>query len=476
MMDMEAGSINMNFNPGIHLFDRNPLSECHCSRTRENKIIKMKFRKTLVLLTVAILLTLSSGWLNAPIPAAAAGTQDDHNAYFPLVVNSDAAGPAFTFTQTLSDGAQSTTIAFDGLAFITGNLGAASFFPPVKVADFWGFQYLRDNDPSEMGHTTDFLTRASLNMLYVLTPAQRASLITLAQSQVGSINQYAYDRFVLMKAFQHALVGDLPSGSSGLDKVAVIAYLAQLYHLDGQISYARAQLMGSILRNLDATQRAYLDAMVGKGMLTWPVVSEPDDLRGLGQDEKVAVMIYTGDLFSWYAESITADVYFCPERQGTYFGSFYKKDAPAVGNPNYTIDPSLTANMGKAFLQALTHAQSALITNLVADQKPALYEIVDRRQDISTLLRQFISGTTPDQSTVLSLMDHYGELDGDIIYRYATTFAQVSQGLTADQRAQLVKLRTDLLGSLSCPTGAYLYATPISMPDIPNTDFLFKIP
>ena len=25
---------------------------------------------------------------------------------------------------------------------------------------------------------------------------------------------------------------------------------------------------------------------------------------------------------SWYAGSVTADVYFCPERQGTYFGSF----------------------------------------------------------------------------------------------------------------------------------------------------------
>jgi len=35
-------------------------------------------------------------------------------------------------------------------------------------------------------------------------------------------------------------------------------------------------------------------------------------------------------------------------------------------------------------------------------------------------------------------------------------------------------LRTDLLGDLSFPTGAYLYSDPIDIPVIPNTDFLFK--
>ena len=55
-------------------------------------------------------------------------------------------------------------------------LGRDSFFPPGKVADFWGFQYLRDNDPSEMGHNTDFLTRAATTCSYVLTdePARRS--------------------------------------------------------------------------------------------------------------------------------------------------------------------------------------------------------------------------------------------------------------------------------------------------------------
>ena len=68
-------------------------------------------------------------------------------------------------TQTLSDEAQRNTIAFDGLAFLTGSLGADSFFPPGKVADFWGFQYLRDNDLSQMGHNPLFLTSAAFNLL-----------------------------------------------------------------------------------------------------------------------------------------------------------------------------------------------------------------------------------------------------------------------------------------------------------------------
>jgi hypothetical protein len=149
------------------------------------------------------------------------------------------------------------------------------------------------------------------------------------------------------------------------------------------------------------------------------------------------------------------------------------KDAPATGNPGYTIPSNLTAEMGQALLQALTPQQSPTITDLVVNQKPALYEIVDRREDVATLLRQFMIGETPDLATVLSLMQRYGELDGEIIYRYATAFAQVYQSLSAEQQAQIMTLRTDLLGDLAFPTGAYLYSQPIPMPEILNTDFLF---
>ena len=99
---------------------------------------------------------------------------------------------------------------------------ADSFFPPGKVADFWGFQYLRDNDPTEMGHNTDFLTRAANNVLYILNASQRAELESLARSQVDDINQYAYDRFVLMKAFRRLLAGEAPTGAAGLSETAEV--------------------------------------------------------------------------------------------------------------------------------------------------------------------------------------------------------------------------------------------------------------
>ena len=105
-----------------------------------------------------------------------------------------ATAPAYTLAQTLSDQAQLTTLAFDGLAMMTGNLDAQSFFPPGKVADYFGFQYLRDNDPSNMGHNTSFLTRAADNVLFILNNSQITQLETLAAAQVNQINLYAYKR------------------------------------------------------------------------------------------------------------------------------------------------------------------------------------------------------------------------------------------------------------------------------------------
>jgi hypothetical protein len=93
---------------------------------------------------------------------------------------------------------------------------------------------------------------------------------------------------------------------------------------------------------------------------------------------------------------------------------------------------------------------------------------------ISIELRKFLAGETADKAKVLSLMEHYGELDGEIIYHLAVNFAEVSRSLSAEQRAALVIMREGLLGELSHPSGAYLYSQPIPMPEIPSTDFLFK--
>ncbi|MCP4360946.1 MAG: hypothetical protein GY796_23305, partial [Chloroflexi bacterium] len=270
------------------------------------------------------------------------------------------------------------------------------------------------------------------------------------------------------------LEDDLPAGTTGLDEEAIKSYSAELYRLDGEISFERAQVMGSMLSSMDDTQRAYMDSLVGLGMLEWPDVEEPSDLRNLDRDVKVAVMTYAGDMFSWYLGSVEADVYFAPERQAAYFGSFYLKDAPAMGNPDYTISSSMTGDMGDAMLQTLTSDQAELITGLVETQRPYLLNIVDAREQVSIELRKFMAGESADNATVLSLMEQYGELDGAIVYNYIVNFVQVNQTLTSEQKAQLMGFREEMLGDMMYPSGAYLYSQPISMPEVVNTDFLFK--
>lgn len=385
-----------------------------------------------------------------------------------------APGPqVMNMDQTLSEGAQLHTVAFSALAFLTGSLGSDSFFPPGKVADWWGFQYMRDNDLSQKGHNTDFLTKAANNMMYVLTPDQKAKLVTLAQSQVAAINQYGYNRFPLMAAFRRLLQGDLPAGAKGLDQAAVEKYSADLYKLDGQISLQRAQVMGGILHDLNTEQRAYLDKLKGTGMSTWPDLPEQLDKRSMSHDVHVAVMTYAGDLFSWYMGSLEADVYFCPERQGTYFGSFYMKDAPAMGHPDYTIDNRLTGDMGANFVALLSQDQARPLYGLLATDAPLLQQMVGVRRAVATELRRYIAGETAEAAKVLPLCEEYGRLDGTLVYGYATVFAQLGQSLTPQQKSQLTALRKQI-GDYT-PQGAFLYSTPIPMPNVGNTDFLFGV-
>ena len=80
----------------------------------------------------------------------------------------------YSLEQAVSDQAQLHTIAFNGLAFITGDFGAATFIPPGKVCDFFGFQYMRDIDAAGKGHNPMFLNRVAGNVLHVLNDDQRA--------------------------------------------------------------------------------------------------------------------------------------------------------------------------------------------------------------------------------------------------------------------------------------------------------------
>ncbi len=99
--------------------------------------------------------------------------------------------------------------------------------------------------------------------------------------------------------------------------------------------------------------------------------------------------------------------------------------------------------------------------------------MVDVRRQVSTELRKFIGGGTANNATVLSLMGKYGELDGSLVYNFATNFSKVGQTLTDAQKAKLMDLRRQTLGSFT-PKAAYLYAQPIPLPTVQNTDFLLK--
>lgn len=143
-----------------------------------------------------------------------------------------------------------------------------------------------------------------------------------------------------------------------------------------------------------------------------------------------------------------------------------------MGNPNYTIDETLTANAGKNFLAILSAAQADQVKGIVDLQRSALNEIVEKREAISTELRKFITSQTADSSSVLTLSERYGELDGEMSYYYATTFSQIFNSLSSDQKDKLFSLAENL-GYIN-PVGAFLYSQPIDIPEIINTDFMFK--
>ena len=379
----------------------------------------------------------------------------------------------YSIQQAVSDQAQLRTIAFDGLAFLTGDINADTFLPPGKVSDYFGFQYMRDIDAVVGGHNTSFLTRIANNMLAILNPDQKAKLLALANAQQNDIRRFALMRLPLIKAFRRNLEGDIPAGSKGLDREAVMKWSAGLYELDGLLAYQRAEVMGAVIRSLDASQKAALAKLTFGDSRTWPDLPDQLDKRSMSHEVDVAMMTYASEMFAWLAGSPEADTYFCPERHGMYFGGFGMKTAPAMGKKDYSISTSLTGDSGEAFLAALTGEQRKLVTDVVDLQRKDLAEIVTVRRAIDAELRRSLTGESADKAKVLSLSKRYGELDGEISYFYATAFANVARTLTAEQKAKLAALRTT---NPSDPKGPFLYSSPISMPQIEITDFLFVRP
>ena len=186
------------------------------------------------------------------------------------------------------------------------------------------------------------------------------------------------------------------------------------------------------------------------------------------------MMTYASEFFSWYAGSVEADTYFCPERHGTYFGGFYMKDMPAMGKKNYDISTSLTGDSGKTFLELLNAEQRRQVTAIPDLQRKALKEVAEVRRAIAMELRKPLKGGVADKAKVLALGRRYGELDGEMSYYYAAAFAKVNRTLTTEQRQTLIKLR-NLDGYTSAP--AYIYSTPLHDDvQLPNTDSFFFAP
>jgi Spy/CpxP family protein refolding chaperone len=384
----------------------------------------------------------------------------------------------YSIEQAVSDKAQLHTIAFNGLAFITGDFGASTFIPPGKVCDFFGFQYMRDIDAAQKGHNPMFLNRVAGNVLHTLNAEQKQKFLDLAEEQSSQLEALARMRLPLIKAFHRQLDGQIPAGSEGLNEAAVVRCVGDIFEKDAELSLRRAEVMAQVWRSLAPEQKAYFSKMKFGDFNSWPAIDERDKIRDTGrgkpQSFNVAYMTYASEFFSWTAGNLDADTYFCPERHGTYFGGFYMKDMPAMGKRDYDISLSRTGDGGSDFLDTLTAEQRAEVTGIIAKQKKAINETIEVRRAISTELRKYLAGRTVDRAKVLALGRHYGELDGEMSWLYTISFAKVNRTLTDAQRAALVKIR-DLDGYKSAE--AYLYSRPLTGElELSSTDHFFVAP
>lgn len=382
----------------------------------------------------------------------------------------------YSIEQAVSDKAQLHTIAFNALAFLTaGSMGECTFIPPGKVCDYFGFQYMRDIDTGTGGHNTDFLTRIADNVLVILDEEQEAKFLALAAEQAAQVEDLAMRRFPVIAAFWRLRNGELPTGKAALDHEAIANHMAAFWELDGKLSLRRAEVFAEVLRSLDADQKQSMAKLKFGDSSTWPEqerqrVGKPRGGEG-NRLTQVLVMTYASEMFSWFAGSVDADVYFCPERHGTYFSGFYLKDMPVMGKRGASISTALTGDSGKGFLDTLTPEQRAVVTGLIDTQREDLTAIVRLRRDISTELRRALAGEKPDAAKVLGLARAYGRCDARLAILYAETFAKVNATLTPAQRETLIKLR-NLPGFET--DGAFLYSRPIPMLDSLASTIFFK--
>ena len=380
----------------------------------------------------------------------------------------------YSIEQALSDQAQLHTIAYSGLAFMTGDFGSSTFIPPGKVSDFFGFQYMRDIDAAGKGHNPMFLDRVAGNVMRILSDHQRALFEQAAREEEQLSSDIAYKRLPLVAAFHRELLGDRPAGTAGLSRKAVISYTADLFALDAQLAYHRARVFGAVARSLNSTQKQALGRMKFGDFNTWPEIDREEVRlfrpRGASKLVSVGYMTLASEFFSWYAGSVEADVYFCPERHGTYFGGFYLKDLPAMGQRDYNISTSLTGDVGAAFVDLLNSNQRARLTSILDRQRNALREIVRVRRNISTSLRKFLKGESPSLSDIIAMGRRYGELDGELAYEYVTAFTSIYKSMNTSQKEKLKSLRSHHSHEEGT---AFIYSDRIEMARTPDSDSLF---
>jgi len=385
----------------------------------------------------------------------------------------------YSIDQAISHNAQLHTIAYNGLAFLSGDFPAATFIPPGKVCDYFGFQYMRDIDAAGKGHNPMFLGRVASNVLHILDDRQKQLFADLAAEQGPQLVELAEMRLPLIKAFHLQRDDLIPPGSDGLNRDAVIEHVGKIFARDAELSLRRAEIMAQVELSLTSDQKAYLEAMQFGDFNTWPEVDPPPRRRPggrrHGEFSGVGYMTYASEFFSWTAGSLEADTYFCPERHGTYFGGFFMKDIRAMGQRDYDISTSATGDGGRALLnEILPPQQRAHITSIPDAQRDALVEIVSLRRSIATELRKFLVGETPDRERVVELGRRYGELDGAMSWHYAMAFARINRTLTDQQRTRLAEQR-NLDGYESAPY--YIYSRgAVTPPDVGDVRRFFFAP
>ena len=382
----------------------------------------------------------------------------------------------YSIEQAISDKAQLHTIAFNGLAFLTAkSMGECTFIPPGKVCDYFGFQYMRDIDTGTGGHNTDFLTKIADNVLVILNEEQEAKFLALAGEQSAQVEDLAMRRFPVIDAFWQLRNGNLPAGKTSLDHDAIIRHMAEFWELDASLSLRRAKVFAEVLRSLDAEQKKAMAKLKFGDSSTWPEQERQRVGQARGGEgnrlTQVLVMTYASEMFSWFAGSVNGDVYFCPERHGTYFGGFYLKDMPVMGKRGASISTALTGDSGEGFLETLNQEQRKAVTGSIEAQRDDLAAIVRLRQKISTELRRALAGEAVDSAKVLEYARDYGRCDARLAILYAEAFAKVNATLTPAQRETLVKLR-NLPGFET--DGAFLYSRPIPMPKSQAKTSFFK--